>query len=105
MQQKLCGKLMILYDTVNIRQALRLFKRFKEGDTSLERIEGFSRMTSFYSQKLCETIEKGLTSSTRILSREMRNSNSTIHFHLKRLSKSFVAPKEVLHDLSESQIK
>jgi len=34
-------------DTVNIRQAQRLFKRFKEGDTSLERIEGSSRMSSF----------------------------------------------------------
>ena len=35
----------------------------------------------------------------------MGHSNSTIHSHLKRLGKSFVAPKEVPHDLSESQIK
>jgi len=91
-------------DTVNIRQVHRLFKRFKEGDTSLERIEGYGQMSSFDSQKLCESIEKNPT-STRILSREMGHSNSTIHSHLKRLGKSFVAPKEVPHDLSESQIK
>ena len=45
-------------DTVNICQAQRLFKRFKEGDTSLERIEGSGRMSSFDSQKLCKYIEK-----------------------------------------------
>ena len=53
----------INYIEVNIRQAQRLFKRFKEGDTSLERIEGSS---SFDSQKLCESIEKNPTTSTRI---------------------------------------
>ena len=34
-------------ETVNIRQAQRLFKRFKEGDISLERIEDSGRMSSF----------------------------------------------------------
>ena len=92
-------------NTVNIHQAQRLFKRFKEGDTSLERIEGSGRVFSFDSQKLCKSIEKKLTTSTRILSREIGQSNSTIYFHLKRLGKSFVAPKEVSHNLSESQIK
>ena len=81
-------------DTVNIGQAQRLFKTFKEGDTSLE----------FDSQRLCESIEKNPT-STRILSTEMGHSSSTIHSHLKMLRKSFVAPKEVPHDLSEPQIK
>jgi len=38
-------------DTVNIRKAQRLFKIFKEGYTSLKRIEGSGRMSSFNSQK------------------------------------------------------
>ena len=39
-------------EAVNIRQAQRLYKRFKEGDTSLERIEGSGRISSFDLQKI-----------------------------------------------------
>ena len=52
------------------RNNKKVHLRFKESDTSRERIEGSAWMSSFDSQKLCESIEKNPTTSKRILSRE-----------------------------------
>ena len=88
---------------VSIRKAQREFKKFRNGDISLERKKGSGRLCSIDSKALYKTVKANPTTTTRRLSLEFRTSNSTIWENLQRLGMVVKRCREVPHELTPAQ--
>ena len=88
---------------VSIRKAQREFKKFRNGDISLERKKGSGRLCSIDSKALYRTVKANPTTTTRRLSLEFHTSNSTIWENLQRLGMVVKRCREVPHELTPAQ--
>lgn len=91
--------------SVNERTAQNWFKRFKEGDTTLQEKPRSGRPSVVDNEVLLEAIQHQPSSSTRALSAELGPSQSTINRHLHQLGLVNRRCREVPHELTPSQQK
>lgn len=89
--------------SVSIRSAQEWFKKFKNGDTSLDYAPHKGRPTAFDSELLKNAINLNPIQSTRKLSSELNASQSTITRHLHKLGKVSRSCRNVPHDLNTQQ--
>jgi [histone H3]-lysine36 N-dimethyltransferase SETMAR len=88
---------------VSKSSAARWFKKFNEGDISLEDQERPGRPPTLDSKVLREAVERNPSTSTRRLSAELGSSQSTIIRQLHKLGKVNKRCREVPHELSFAQ--
>ena len=87
--------------TIGERMVQKLFKRFKDGDTSLKDEEGRGRRSDFDDQALLDAVEEDESLTTRILAEMFDVDQSTIVRRLKKLGKVWKLAGWVPHELSE----
>lgn len=92
-------------DSVNERTARRWFKRFNDGDTSLQRIDGSGRPQEVHNDLVKETIEADPTLSSRKLAEKMEISQSSAIRHLHIIGKNKRRSGEIPHILTEQQVQ
>lgn len=93
----------IAQGTINERSMRRWFQKFRDGDESLEDVEGRGRPSSVDNDKLNDLIKADPRTTTRQLAQELNVSHVAILNHLKQLGKVKKLDKWVPHLLSEKQ--
>lgn len=91
--------------SMNKSTAGEWFKRFTQGDTSLEDKPRSGRPTTLENDALCAALKNQPSSSTRDLEAVMGVGKSTIHRHLHDLNFVHKKPRQVPHELTELQAK
>lgn len=89
--------------TTNERTLQRWFKKFRDGDDTLENEEGCGRKTSINNDKLKALVEANPRTTVRDLARDLGVTIGTISNHLREIGKSKKLDKWVPHDLNENQ--
>ena len=90
--------------SVSKSQAAKWFRRFKEGDTSLEDKPRSGRPSTVNNEALRElNFEQQPGSSTRGLSAELGASKDTVLRHLHQLGFANKRPREIPHELTDQQ--
>ena len=79
------------------------FKRFKEGNISLEDKPRPGRPAELDDEDLLAALEAGPHSSTRELSATAGHSKTTIHRHLNEIGLVNNRPRQDLHELTDAQ--
>ena len=92
-------------DVVDAQTAQRWFKRFSEGNTSLEDQTRFGRPTVIDDEALRLAVKQEPSTSTRILSTEFGTSRSTINNHLNKLGFVNRRCRQVPHELTPNQAR
>ena len=92
-------------DTVNTHMAQRWFKRFLEGNASLEDQPRSGRPTTIDDEALRLKVELEPSTSTRILSTEFGTSQFTINNHLGQLGFVNRHCRQVPHELTPDQAR
>ena len=89
----------------NERVAQRWFKKFRNGDESLEDEDGRGRPTAIDNEHLKALIEADPRKTTREVAVEIEVDHSTVVRHLKQIGKSKKLDKWMLHELNDNQKK
>lgn len=89
--------------SISIRAAQKWFKKFNEGDTSLDDQPRSGRPVSTDSEALRELVEANPATSTRRLSAELGTPQTTVIRHLHQLGKVNRRCRQVPHDLTQQQ--
>ncbi|CAE1234687.1 SETMAR [Acanthosepion pharaonis] len=89
--------------STNERVAQRWFKKFRNGDESLEDEDGRGRPTAVDNEHLKALIEADPRKTTREVAVELEVDHSTVVRHLKQIGKSKKLDKWVLHELNDNQ--
>ena len=92
-------------DVVDAQMAQRWFKRFSDGNTSLEDQPRSGRPTAIDDEALRLAVEQEPSTSTRILSTEFGTSRSTINNHLNKLGFVNRRCRQVSHQLIPDQAR
>lgn len=92
-------------DIVKVRMAQKWFKRFSDGDLSLQRKEGSGRKYSTDNVAILAAVEAEPTKSCRKLAEELQTSKSNIFNHLHQLGKVSRRCREVPHELTPELAK
>ncbi|XP_035720907.1 histone-lysine N-methyltransferase SETMAR-like [Vespa mandarinia] len=90
-------------NTVNERTVHRWFKKFRNGDESLEDEEGRGRHSVVDNDQLKTLVEADPHTTTRQLAQVVGVSHSTVIHHLRKLGKSKKLDKWVARELNEDQ--
>lgn len=88
-----------------IRTAQTWFKRFSEGNMSLERKEGSGRPSTVDPSALLKAVESNPQESARKLAIKLNLSKTTVVDHLHNLGKIYKRCQETPHDLTPAQIE
>ncbi|GBM08688.1 Histone-lysine N-methyltransferase SETMAR [Araneus ventricosus] len=88
---------------ISDRTAQNWYKRFKEGDLSLEIKPRSGRPSVVNLQDVKQKVEMIPTTSTRKLSEELGLSEDTICLALLKLQKTYKNSREILHELTPQQ--
>ena len=83
--------------------AQRWFKKFRNGDESLEDEDGRGWPTAVDNEHLKALIEAYPRKTTREVAVEIEIDHSTVVQHLKQIEKSKMLDKWVLHELNDNQ--
>uniref|UniRef100_A0A0K0DS35 HTH_48 domain-containing protein n=1 Tax=Strongyloides stercoralis TaxID=6248 RepID=A0A0K0DS35_STRER len=89
--------------TTTKRTTQRWFKKFREGDESLEEEEGRGRKSVVDNSNLRVLVERNSRTTIRELANELEVSHPTVLDHLNQLGKVKKLDKYVPHELSEKQ--
>ena len=89
--------------TTNERVAQRWFKKFRNGDESLEDEDGRGRPTAVDNEHLKALIEADPRKTTREVAVELEVDHSTVVRHLKQIGKSKKLDKWVPHELNDNK--
>ena len=89
--------------TTNKRVAQRWFKKFRNGDESLEDEDGRGRPTAADNEHLKALIKADPRKNTREAAVEIEVDHSTVIRHLKQIGKSKMLDKWVPHELNDNQ--
>ena len=89
--------------TTNERIAQRWFKKFRNGDESLEDEDSRGQPTAVDNKHLKALIEADPCKTTREVAVEIEVDHSTVVHHLKQIGKSKRLDKWVPHELNDNQ--
>lgn len=90
---------------VQIRVAQKWFKRFSDGDITLQRSKGSGRRITVDNDAIRAAVEAEPTKSCRNMAVELSISKSSIHSHLHQLGKVNKCCREVPHELTPENAK